>query len=184
MARIRPRRTPDVMRAQVVVDGVQFPVDGASVAIVENGRVFVQFRPFPPGWELPGGHVESDENPIEAAIREVSEETGWEVHIRGLVGVYSWRGLRSVGDAVYLGEIVGGKRRRSLESVAGAWVAPGHMPRTLFPWCRQRIYDALARVDGDDPVHRVQDITPIHVAGFAVSWLRFPYDAALRKRKH
>ena len=109
------------MHAQVVVDGVQFPVDGASVAIVENGRVFVQFRPFPPGWELPGGHVETDENPLDAAAREVGEETGWEVRIRGLVGVYSWRGLRTVGDAVYLGEIVGGKRRRSLESVAGAW---------------------------------------------------------------
>ncbi|MGH8882874.1 MAG: NUDIX domain-containing protein, partial [Stackebrandtia sp.] len=27
-------------------------------------------------WMLPGGHVEPDENPAEAALREVAEETG------------------------------------------------------------------------------------------------------------
>ena len=27
-------------------------------------------------WMLPGGHVEPDENPVEAALREVAEETG------------------------------------------------------------------------------------------------------------
>ncbi|MGH3773681.1 MAG: NUDIX hydrolase [Pseudonocardiaceae bacterium] len=27
-------------------------------------------------WMLPGGHVEADENPAEAALREVAEETG------------------------------------------------------------------------------------------------------------
>ena len=172
------------MRAQVVVDGVTWPVAGASVAIIESGRVFLQFRPFPPGWELPGGHVESDEDPAQAAAREVSEETGWDVRIRGLVGVYSWRGLRAVGDALYLGEVTGGRRRRSLESVASAWVKPGEMPRTVFPWCRQRIYDALDRADGAPPVHRTQDVTPIHVAAFAVSWLRYPYDLTMRLRRH
>lgn len=30
-------------------------------------------------WLQPGGHVESDENPIEAGIREVQEETGLDV---------------------------------------------------------------------------------------------------------
>ncbi len=27
-------------------------------------------------WELPGGHIEADETPIEAALRELFEETG------------------------------------------------------------------------------------------------------------
>ncbi|MGH3820933.1 MAG: NUDIX domain-containing protein, partial [Pseudonocardiaceae bacterium] len=30
----------------------------------------------PMRWMLPGGHVEPDENPAEAALREVTEETG------------------------------------------------------------------------------------------------------------
>lgn len=43
-------------------------------------------------WMLPGGHVESDENPAEAALREVSEETGLaaeliDTHAGGLTGM-------------------------------------------------------------------------------------------------
>ncbi|MEA2672508.1 MAG: hypothetical protein QOG45_2728, partial [Chloroflexota bacterium] len=33
-----------------------FPVQGAQLAIVHDGRVLLQLRPWPPGWELPGGH--------------------------------------------------------------------------------------------------------------------------------
>lgn len=32
-------------------------------------------------WMLPGGHVEPDENPAEAALREVAEETGLAAHL-------------------------------------------------------------------------------------------------------
>ena len=46
--------------SQVVVDGVVWPVQGAQVAILDGSRVLLQLRPFPPGWELPGGHVELD----------------------------------------------------------------------------------------------------------------------------
>jgi 8-oxo-dGTP pyrophosphatase MutT (NUDIX family) len=34
-------------------------------------------------WMLPGGHVESGENPAEAAIREVAEETGLDAELIG-----------------------------------------------------------------------------------------------------
>lgn len=36
----------------------------------------------------PAGHLEMDESLIQAAIREVLEETGWEVEITHLVGIY------------------------------------------------------------------------------------------------
>ena len=42
----------------MVVDGVAWPVQGAQAAIVDGPRVLLQLRPFPPAWELPGGHVE------------------------------------------------------------------------------------------------------------------------------
>ena len=39
----------------------------------------------------PAGHLEADESLIEAARREVLEETAWNVDITGLVGIYLFK---------------------------------------------------------------------------------------------
>src|SRR6185369_17260141 len=39
-------------------------------------------------WLQPGGHIELDEGPIEAALREAKEETGLDVEIVGKTTVY------------------------------------------------------------------------------------------------
>ena len=161
--------------SSVVIDGVEWTVEGAQVAIVERGRVLLQFRPWPPGWELPGGHCEPGEDPAVTAERETEEETGYRVRIAGVVGVYSWRGLRSAGDVVFLGEVVGGAPRRSLEAWALRMARPDHLPRTVFPWIRERAQDAVDVAGGGAAVHRVQPVTIRHVLGFATAWLHTPY---------
>ena len=40
-------------------------------------------------WGLPGGYLEPGESVLQAAAREVREETGWRVDVGRLVGVYS-----------------------------------------------------------------------------------------------
>lgn len=41
------------------------------------------------GWTLPGGGMEPGEHPADTAIREVLEETGYDVELDGLLGVDS-----------------------------------------------------------------------------------------------
>jgi 8-oxo-dGTP diphosphatase len=58
-------------------------------------------------WALPSGYVETDESVAAAAVREVLEETGLEIAIDGLEGVFSAAGL-GVVLVVYQARIVGG----------------------------------------------------------------------------
>ena len=48
----------------------------ASGLVIKDGFVLLIYHPFIKEWMQPGGHIDEDEIPIEAAIREVHEETG------------------------------------------------------------------------------------------------------------
>jgi 8-oxo-dGTP diphosphatase len=51
--------------------------------------VLIERRYPPPGWALPGGFVDLGETVEAAAVREAREETGLDVELLALLGVYS-----------------------------------------------------------------------------------------------
>jgi 8-oxo-dGTP pyrophosphatase MutT (NUDIX family) len=51
----------------------------ASVYLLDNQKVFLSFHRKLQKWLPPGGHVEQNETPSEAAQREVKEETGFDI---------------------------------------------------------------------------------------------------------
>jgi 8-oxo-dGTP pyrophosphatase MutT (NUDIX family) len=59
--------------------------------IVENdkGEILMIRRTDNDNWAVPGGAIDLGESVREAAIRETKEETGIDVEITGLVGIYS-----------------------------------------------------------------------------------------------
>jgi len=65
-----------------------FSIGAFAIIFDDQGRVLLCHRRDMDLWNLPGGGVESRELPTEAAIRETREETGFEVVIERLVGVY------------------------------------------------------------------------------------------------
>lgn len=67
------------------------PAPTADVIIYEPGRgvVIIRRRHAPIGFALPGGFIDEGEQAEEAAVREMREETGLDVELTGLLGVYS-----------------------------------------------------------------------------------------------
>src|SRR5438128_5635713 len=57
--------------------------------IFDDGRVLLALRRNIDWWNLPGGGMELGETVDEAMRREIREETGLEVEVERLVGVYS-----------------------------------------------------------------------------------------------
>lgn len=64
----------------------------AYAVCIEDGRVLLARCVSPegePNWTLPGGGVEHKEDPFDAVIREVAEETGCDAVVERLLGVDS-----------------------------------------------------------------------------------------------
>lgn len=67
--------------------------------------------PYKDYWALPGGFVEYGETVESAAVRETKEETGLDVELGGIIGVYSKPGRDPRGHIVticYLAHKTGG----------------------------------------------------------------------------
>ncbi len=94
-----------------VVTGVIFDSEGKVVLIRRN------LEPASGKWKFPAGFVDRGEVVEEAAVREVKEETGLDVEVTGLVGVYSRPGEANI-LVVYDGKVVGGKLEAGEEAQA------------------------------------------------------------------
>ena len=103
--------------------------------IVEMDRKLVMIkRDLEPGmglWTFPAGFVDRGEVVEEAAKREVREETGLEVEIRELVGVYSRDGDANI-LVVYAGKAAGGQLQAGEEVQEAGLFDPGLLPPLAF----------------------------------------------------
>ena len=83
MNRIDHYDDPDAPPANALV-----PAASAVVAD-DHGRILLARRRDNTLWTIPGGAMEPGETIVQAAVREVSEETGVKVEVTSLVGIYS-----------------------------------------------------------------------------------------------
>lgn len=105
----------------------------ATAAVVEReGEILAVMDPISGQPVLPGGHLRWREDPHEAVVREVREETGYLVEPTQVLTVVSgpeWAGEPGVVRVVYLARLIGGDLRSSAEGEA-VWVSPRLLERS------------------------------------------------------
>ncbi|MDY6876565.1 MAG: NUDIX domain-containing protein [Chloroflexota bacterium] len=108
-------------------------------------------------WALPAGGLESSETFEQAAIREVREETGYNIELERLVGKY-WRPQYPKGGdrmQVFVGKAISGDiSEHDWESIAVRWFPLDALPKRLFRFSREHIQDACA--NSREPFERAQ----------------------------
>lgn len=131
-----------------------------TLIIVEDGaaRVVVGRRGIEPAyglWCLPGGYVNDDEHPADAAVRECREEIGADVEITHLLGVYH---IRKLDAPSMVGIAYGARLRPGQVPVAGsemlevAAFPPDGLPELAFASHREAMRDWLRRGEQSEAI--------------------------------
>jgi len=127
------------------------PKLAVAVLIARDGRILLGKRGpsarEPGKWSFPAGFVERGERVERAAAREVREETGLDIVVGDLLGLYSCDGetvVLAVYEATSVGEPCAGD---DLTEVG--WFAPSELPELAFPRDR-RIMDAWLSAESED----------------------------------
>jgi ADP-ribose pyrophosphatase YjhB (NUDIX family) len=116
------------------------------IAVINDGKILLTKREDFEVWCLPGGGVEEGESLAEGAIREAKEETGLDVELTRLVGVYSRMGggMHDVHAVLYAAKPVGGElRTQPDETIEVAYFPFDQLPDELLFGHKKRIDDAI-----------------------------------------
>lgn len=136
-------------------------VGGSAVVVDDEGRILLQRRSDSGNWALPGGAMDIGETFAQSVVREVKEETGFDVRIERIIGIYSDPGhvfayddgeVRQEFNICLAATIVGGELSVSSESTDVRFFTPDELADlAMHESIRKRIEDYVH--DGE-PVMR------------------------------
>lgn len=112
----------------------------AAAVVARDGEVLLVRRTMSPGqgkWTIPGGFVEFDEDPRDAVVREVLEETGCRVQVVRLLDVIFGREHERGASLVivYLTRLLGSESMQTMDEKevdAVDFFAPNQLPPIAF----------------------------------------------------
>ncbi|MCX6459157.1 MAG: NUDIX domain-containing protein [Actinobacteria bacterium] len=147
MARIDYIDDPNAPKANSVVPSV--------VAVVQNdaGEILLIHKTDNNLWALPGGGHDVGESISDTVIREVKEETGYDVEVSGVTGLYTNPNhvmayddgeVRQQFSICFSARLLGGELKTSSESKEVEWIKPaGLAALEIHPSMRLRIAHCL-----------------------------------------
>lgn len=139
----------------------------------DGGVLWVKRRDYDV-WNLPGGRSERGEAPWETAVREMKEETGLDVQLTDLTGVYV-KPQNNELILTFTASVTGGRLTPNEEAAAFAYFRPEEEPANTMPKQVARVADAVdARLrDGSgegrsrETIFREQDEPPTNLEALA-----------------
>lgn len=123
-------------------------IDGRA-AVISDGKILLVRERSNGLWTLPGGWMDADNTPSENAVREVREESGYEVRAIKLAGIWDKakhdhpKEIEYTYKCVFLCELLGGEPALSHEISEIGWFAPDALPE-MCPHRASPDYVALA----------------------------------------
>ncbi|MDI2128757.1 NUDIX hydrolase [Yinghuangia seranimata] len=143
MGRIDYLNDPNAPAANSLVPSV------TAVATDDQGRILLVHKTDNDLWALPGGGMDLGESISHAAVREVKEETGMDVEVTGIIGIYTNPGhvmayddgeVRQQFSVCFTTRLLGGTLTTSSETKEVEFVAVERLAElSIHPSMRMRI---------------------------------------------
>jgi ADP-ribose pyrophosphatase YjhB (NUDIX family) len=143
VARIDYFNDPSAPKANSLVPSV------TAIVTNERGEILMVHKTDNDLWALPGGGMDVGEYMADAVVREVKEETGIDVEVTGIVGIYTNPNhvmayddgeVRQQCSICFTTRMLGGRLATSSETKEVLFVAPGDLDSlNIHPSMRLRI---------------------------------------------
>ncbi|MBI2630692.1 NUDIX hydrolase [Candidatus Nomurabacteria bacterium] len=121
---------------------VQFTIGVFGIIFNEKQEILLCHRRDFDLWNLPGGGLENGETPWEGTIREVKEETGLDVEIINLTGIYNKPGKNALSFS-FICEVIAGQIILNDEADKIEYFSLEKLPKNTVPKQVERIKDAF-----------------------------------------
>ena len=125
----------------------QFTIGIFGLIFDEQARILLCHRRDYDLWNLPGGGLEDGETPWNGLIREVKEETGLEVEIENLAGVYSKTDKNEIVFN-FRCRVIGGELTLNDEADRLEYFSFNEIPSNTSPKQVERIKDVFQQKTG------------------------------------
>jgi len=129
------------------------PVSATVLLQKPDGTILMQLRddgggkpiPFPNTWNFPGGIVEKDEQPIDAAVREIAEEFEIAIKPVDLKEIWTYTHEHASRDHIFLCPVPAETRPALHEGAAFAWMTLDQISKLELGFDQGKIVAHLSR---------------------------------------